>query len=64
MRVRARMTEPEAVCRACGARSRRVHRRYDLGLSDTAISGQETLIHLQVRRFFCRNDSCEKKTFT
>jgi hypothetical protein len=24
---------------------------------------QETLIHLQVRRFFCRNRDCGKKTF-
>jgi transposase len=41
-----------------------VHSRYERRLSDGAIGGQETLIHLQVRRFLCRDDACVKKTFT
>lgn len=27
------------------------------------MSGQEVLIHLTVRRFFCGNGACERKTF-
>jgi hypothetical protein len=33
--------------------SRWVHSRYQRKLADTASGGQEVLIHLQVRRFFC-----------
>jgi transposase len=43
--------------------SQRVHSRYERRLLDTAAGGQETLIHLRVRRFFCQNTACAKKTF-
>ncbi|WP_431898841.1 hypothetical protein [Nonomuraea sp. bgisy101] len=32
-------------------------------LSDTAVGGQELLIHLRVHRFFRRADTCAKTTF-
>jgi hypothetical protein len=32
-------------------------------VSDTAIAGQETMIHLRVRRFICPNGGCASKTF-
>ena len=51
------------MCPACGAVSRCVHSRYERRLSDTAVAGQETMIHLQVRRFFCRSQTCKKTTF-
>jgi len=63
VRIVARTREPEAVCPYCGVRSDRVHSRYERRVSDMAISGRETLIQLQVRRFFCGNDGCERKTF-
>ncbi|WP_443078990.1 ISL3 family transposase [Streptosporangium sp. NBC_01495] len=63
VRIQARTHTPEAVCPTCGTRSRRTHSRYERRLSDTAIGGQETLIHLQVHRFLCRNDACAQKTF-
>jgi len=47
----------------CGVWSERVHSRYERRLADTAASGQETLVHLQVRRFLCRNDECARVTF-
>jgi len=50
-------------CPACGVRSSRVHSRYERRLADTAAGGQETLVHLRVRRFFCRNDPCASTTF-
>jgi len=40
-----------------------VHSRYERRLLDTGIAGQETVIHLRVRRFFCRNTGCAKETF-
>jgi len=43
--------------------SRRVHSRYQRRLGDAAAGGQEVLIHLQVRRFFCGNPGCAKTTF-
>jgi hypothetical protein len=43
--------------------SRRIHSRYERRLADTAPSGQETLIHLQVRRFFCQNNTRTRTTF-
>jgi transposase len=43
--------------------SRRVHSRYERKLADTASGGQEVLICLQARRFFCGNDACAKGTF-
>ena len=63
MRIQARTGEREAACPACGVSSRRVHSRYQRRLGDTAAGGQETLVLLQVRRFFCGNSACAKATF-
>ena len=43
--------------------SRRVHSRYQRTLADTASGGQEVLIDLGARRFFCGNGACKKATF-
>jgi hypothetical protein len=40
-----------------------VHSRYERRLADVAAGGQETLIHLQIRRFFCRSKRCDAVTF-
>ncbi|MFC0433298.1 transposase family protein [Kutzneria buriramensis] len=63
MRIHARTSETPAPCPGCGMASGRVHSRYDRHLSDTATAGQEVLIRLQVRRLFCDNPHCVKKTF-
>lgn len=63
VRIRARTQEPEATCPGCGFTATRVHSHYERRLSDSPVAGQETLLHLQVRRFFCRNVECAKKTF-
>ena len=59
----ARTCASEAACPGCGVVSQRVHSRYQRKLADTASGGQEVLIHLQARRFFCGNDACAKATF-
>jgi transposase len=63
VRIQAATAGQEADCPACGVTSRRVHSRYERRLADTGTGGREMLIHLQVRRFFCRNDACERITF-
>ena len=57
------MAAPEAGCPGCGNRSERVHSRYRRRVSDTALGGAETLICLPVRRFFCQNSGCGRRTF-
>ena len=52
------------MCPDCEVPSARVHSRYQRRLSDAAVGGQELLIHLRVRRLFCDNSCCERKTFT
>ena len=63
MHVLARTCAPAAACPGCGVVSRRVHSRYQRQLADTASGGQEVLIDLQARRFFCSNGACAKATF-
>lgn len=53
----------EAVCPGCARVSDRVHSCYVRRLSDAAASGQEVLLRLRVRRFFCDNGECAKRTF-
>ena len=59
----ARTCASEAACPSCGVVSRRVHSRYQRRLADTASGGQEVLIHMEARRFFCGNNACAKATF-
>jgi hypothetical protein len=40
-----------------------VHSRYERRLSDLAVSGQEVMIELAARRFFCVAETCGKATF-
>ena len=59
----ARTCAGGAACPGCGVTSRQVHSRYQRWLADTASGGQQVLIHLHARRFFCRNGGCAKTTF-
>jgi hypothetical protein len=63
VRIQARTRTLQAACPGCGVVSRRAHSRYERRLSDSPVGGQETMIHLQVGRFFCHNEDCNKKTF-
>jgi transposase len=40
-----------------------VHSRYERRLADAAVAGQEVVIRLRVRRFFCDDDACQVRTF-
>lgn len=63
VRLHARVLASEAECPGCSTRSTRVHSRYERSLSDVAVGGQETVIRLRVRRLFCDNAACARKTF-
>ncbi|MFJ9448614.1 ISL3 family transposase [Kitasatospora sp. NPDC101235] len=63
VRVHARGRTPGASCTGCGTWSDRVHSGYERRISDTAVSGQELVLHLRVRRFFCDSAECGKWTF-
>ncbi len=62
VRIAARCVAATARCPGCGTASRRVHSRYVRRPVEIAVGGQETAIHLVVRRFFCDEAACEKKT--
>ncbi|WP_306371932.1 ISL3 family transposase [Nocardia sp. CC216A] len=63
VRIDARTGDEPAACSGCGALSRRVHSRYGRRLSDAAITGREVVIRLRVRRLFCDNSDCGRRTF-
>jgi zinc-finger of transposase IS204/IS1001/IS1096/IS1165 len=61
--VRAAAQGDQVACPGCGVAARRVHSNYQRRLRDTAIGGRATTIELTVRRFFCDNAGCTRKTF-
>lgn len=63
VRIEASTLGGEVACPGCGVVSDRVHSRYHRQLLDTAVAGRETLIRLRVRRLFCVNSDCGRKTF-
>ncbi|WP_344161898.1 transposase family protein [Nocardiopsis rhodophaea] len=63
IRITAATTGPDAFCPVCATPSRRVHSRYERCLADTPVSGQELLVHLHVRRYFCDAPTCERTIF-
>jgi transposase len=52
-----------AVCPSCRHRSRAVHRSYRRTVADLPLAGVQLLLHLQVRRFFCRHSACLRRIF-
>ena len=63
MCIRACTRADAVACPACGRTSRRVHSRYERRLADGAAGGQRVVIRLQVRRLFCDDPACAKRTF-
>ncbi|MGW0252080.1 ISL3 family transposase [Nocardia goodfellowii] len=63
VRIDAATGNEPADCPGCSTPSRRVHSRYRRQLSDTSVTGREVVIVLQVRRLFCDNFDCGRKTF-
>ena len=57
------LTTETNCCPVCQHRSSRIHSRYQRTLQDLPSSGLPVQLRLQVRRFFCDNASCSRKTF-
>jgi transposase len=56
-------TATEAACLNCQQPSARIHSRYQRTLADLPCSGQEAILQVQVRRFFCLNQKCPRRLF-
>ncbi|WP_367127836.1 transposase family protein [Saccharothrix sp. HUAS TT1] len=63
VRVRACTKVKSAPCPSCGARSGRVHSRYDRKPDDAPVAGRPVVLRLRVRRFFCDDQGCSVGTF-
>ncbi len=50
-------------CPECGQASRSVHGRYHRHPSDLPLSTSQTKLRIEVRRFYCLNPTCRRRTF-
>lgn len=62
--VAVHTTASEAICPGCQNGARRVHSRYQRTLADLPLAHIPVQLHLHVRRFFCDNTNCRRKTFS
>jgi transposase len=56
-----RPTSSESFCPGCGARSERVHSRYQRHLADLPIAGRPVRLLAKVRRFYCDAVLCGRR---
>lgn len=63
VRIEARARDMHGVCSGCGHGSGRVHSRYQRRLADAPLGARAVVIGLWVRRFFCENADCVRRTF-
>src|SRR5437868_7595818 len=55
---------PSSCCPLCTHVSSQVHSQYQRTLRDVPCGGRKVVLHLSVRKFFCRNPACTRKIFT
>ena len=63
LRIVARGARPGGHCPDCGRASRAVHSRYRRHPADLPSLGRRVRVGLRVRRFYCRNARCARRTF-
>nr|WP_285556343.1 transposase family protein [Streptomyces hygroscopicus] len=56
-------TAAGAACPDCGSESTRVHSSYLWFPADVPSGGRLVVLQLRVRRFFCPESSCARRTF-
>ncbi|WP_444542388.1 ISL3 family transposase [Dictyobacter formicarum] len=56
-------SQSSQMCPACTHASSHVHSRYNRRLADLPCQGRAVELRLKVRRFFCENPTCIRKTF-
>ena len=57
-------TQSSATCPKCGCISEQIHSHYQRTVQDAPCAGQRVVLRLAVRKFFCRQPSCQRKIFT
>jgi transposase len=55
---------PFSCCPLCAQASWQIHSQYQRTLRDVPCGGRKVVLHLSVRKFFCRNPACVRKIFT
>ena len=55
--------EATATCTCCNTTAVHIHSRYQRRLKDLPVSGYPVTLLVEVRRFFCQNPTCPRKTF-
>jgi len=63
LHIAAHGTRPGGRCPCCGRPSRAVHSRYRRRPADLPSLGRRVGVELRVRRFYCRNPGCPRRTF-
>ena len=63
LHVAAHGTRPAGRCPDCSRTSRAVHSRYCRHPADLPSLGRRVGVELRVRRFYCRNTKCARRTF-
>ncbi|GGV68457.1 transposase [Streptomyces longisporoflavus] len=63
VRIRARTGDDDVSCPDCAVVSGRVHSSYERRLADSPVGDQRVLIELTVRRLYCENTACPRRTF-
>src|SRR4051794_13536120 len=61
--ITAQGTRPGGRCPECGYASRAVHSRYRRPPADLPALGRAVRLALRLRRFYCRNAACPRRTF-
>src|SRR5215213_6269001 len=61
--ITAQGTRPGGRCPDCGRASRAVHSRYRRRPADLPSLGRAVRVDLRLRRFYCRNAACTRRTF-
>jgi transposase len=61
--ITAQGTRPGGRCPNCGHASRAVHSRYRRRPADLPALGRAVRLDLRLRRFYCRNAACTRRTF-
>lgn len=57
-------TQPVCCCPVCDQTSDQIHSRYLRVVADVPCGNRPVCLHLEVRKFFCRNTNCLRKIFT
>ncbi|GLW19694.1 transposase [Streptomyces sp. NBRC 13847] len=63
VRIEACSAAAGAACPGCGSDSSQIHSFYLRFPADVPSAGRRVVLCLRVRRFFCRDASCERRTF-